>query len=143
MRRFVSPSVTAFAIVFNAVIVNTPALAQGCPEPRFLAAQAFEVGRYPQSLATGDFNRDGRIDLAIANNGSNSISILSGKGDGTFQTAVSLSLGFAPSSVAAGDFNRDGNSDLAVARAPNISDFLCDVGGGIAAPTSFTARAPA
>src|SRR5207247_2025 len=138
MRRFVSPSVTAFAIVFNTVIVNTPALAQGCPAPRFLAAQAFEVGRYPQSLATGDFNRDGRIDLAIANNGSNSITILSGKGDGTFQTAVNFSLGFAPSSVAAGDFNRDGNSDLAVAGSTNLSVFLGNGGGSFGAPLNYS-----
>src|SRR6266478_2831696 len=124
MKRFVSPSVPAFAIVFNTLIVNSLALAQGCPAPRFLAAQAFEVGGYPQSLAMGDFNRDGKIDLAVANNGSNNISILSGKGDGTFQSAVNFSLGFAPSSIAVGDFNGDGNPDLAVAGSTNVSVFL-------------------
>jgi hypothetical protein len=41
-------------------------------------------GRQPVSMASGDFNNDGFIDLAIGNSGDSSITILLGRGDGTF-----------------------------------------------------------
>ena len=63
----------------------------------------------------GDFNGDGRTDLAVANNGSNYVSVLLGNGDGTFQNQVRYAAGTNPSSIVAGDFNGDGRTDLAVA----------------------------
>ena len=42
------------------------------------------------AVAVGDFNGDGKLDLAVANHGSNTVSVLLGNGDGTFQPAVSL-----------------------------------------------------
>jgi hypothetical protein len=74
----------------------------------------------------GDFNRDGELDLAVANYGSNNISVLLGNGDGTFQAPVDYGAGSAPASVAVGDFNRDGKLDLAVANfdGNNISVLL-------------------
>ena len=66
-------------------------------------------------MAVGDFNGDGRQDLAVANQGSATVSILLGNGDGTFDAAMNFGAGFAPSSVAVGDFNGDGRQDLAVA----------------------------
>jgi hypothetical protein len=62
----------------------------------------------------GDFNGDGKLDLAVANNGSNDVSVLLGNGDGTFQPAANYSTGLSPVSVAVGDFNGDGKLDLAV-----------------------------
>jgi len=74
------------------------------------------TGRYPFSVAVGDFNGDGKLDLAVANEGSNTVTILLGNGDGTFTaTAASPSTGSSPYSVAVGDFNGDGKLDLAVA----------------------------
>ena len=72
-------------------------------------------GDTPTSIAVADFNRDGKPDMAVANEGSDNISILSGKGDGTFNASVSYSVGGASQSVAVGDFDSDGNVDLAVA----------------------------
>jgi hypothetical protein len=66
------------------------------------------------NVTTGDFNRDGKLDLAIGNNAGNTVSILLGKGDGTFQPPVDYTTGNEPISVATGDFNSDGNQDLAV-----------------------------
>ncbi len=79
----------------------------------------------------GDFNGDGKPDLAAANSGSrddssgaftnSSVSVLLGKGDGTFQAPVNFDAGAFPRSVVAGDFNGDGKPDLAVANLGSCS----------------------
>ena len=66
---------------------------------------------------TGDFNGDGRLDLAVANSSSNTVSILLGNANGTFQAAQNFATGAGPMSVAVGDFNKDGKLDLATANA--------------------------
>jgi len=71
-------------------------LADGCPDPSFAAARPFAVGRSPQSVAVGDFNGDGRPDLAVANFYSDNVSVLLGNGDGTFQNAVNYDVGTFP-----------------------------------------------
>ena len=72
-------------------------------------------GDRPDALVAGDFNGDGRTDLAVANYGSNDVSVLLGNGDGTFQTQVTYAVGTDPSALVAGDFTGDGRTDLAVA----------------------------
>ena len=72
------------------------------------------VGTHPTSVAVGDFN-GGAPDLAVANEGSDSVSILLGNGFGQFTGATSLSAGDAPSSVVTGSFNGDDFTDLAIA----------------------------
>jgi hypothetical protein len=79
----------------------------------------YAAGAYPYSIAVGDFNGDGRLDLAVTNAGDNTVSILLGNGEGTFQPAVSYAVGKTPQSIAVGDFNGDGKLDLAV---PNAND---------------------
>src|ERR687887_514199 len=69
----------------------------------------------PRSVAIGEFNGDGRADLAVANPTSNTVVVLRGNGDGTFQPAVTLTAGTNPGSVAVADFNGDGRADVAVA----------------------------
>jgi hypothetical protein len=71
-------------------------------------------------VAVGDFNRDGKLDLAVALNKVNGtatgteVSVLLGNGDGTFQRAAGYSIPGSPSSVVIGDFDRDGRLDIAV-----------------------------
>jgi hypothetical protein len=69
-------------------------------------------GNTPVFVAVGDFNGDRRLDLAVANFGSNTVSVFLGNGDGTFQPHVDYATGGTPSSVTVGDFNRDGKLDL-------------------------------
>ncbi|HLJ49158.1 MAG TPA: FG-GAP-like repeat-containing protein [Bryobacteraceae bacterium] len=87
----------------------TPALAQ---TPSFTAASSFPAGTLPTSVAVGDFNLDGKPDLAVTNQ--NGVSILINSGNGAFQAPVSYTVGGNPQAVAVGDFNADGKLDLAV-----------------------------
>ena len=64
-----------------------------------------------------DFNGDGRTDLAVANSGTNDVSVLLSNGDGTFQNQVRYAVGDYPIALVAGDFTGDGRTDLAVANA--------------------------
>jgi hypothetical protein len=77
----------------------------------------FPTGQAPNSIATGDFNGDGVVDLAVANATDNTVSILLGKPDGTFAPQITYATGTGPLGIVAGDFNGDGNLDLAVTNA--------------------------
>src|ERR1700674_3738612 len=85
----------------------------------FAPAKTYPVGTSPSAVVVGDFNGDGKPDLAVANSGSNNVSILLGNGDGTFQPAVNFDAGLSPNSIAVGDFNGDGRLDLAVLQTGN------------------------
>jgi hypothetical protein len=71
------------------------------------------TGTGPATLAAADFNGDGVLDLAVANPSTGTVSVLLGRGDGTFQAPLSYAIGPGPSALAAGDFNGDGFPDLA------------------------------
>jgi hypothetical protein len=77
----------------------------------------YSAGTSPNGIAVGDFNADGKLDLAVANYISNDVSILLGKGDGTFQAAVNYTSGAGPNWVEVGDFNEDSKLDLVIADA--------------------------
>jgi FG-GAP-like repeat/Abnormal spindle-like microcephaly-assoc'd, ASPM-SPD-2-Hydin len=72
------------------------------------------TGTQPLSIATGDFNGDGKLDLAVVNRSDNTVSVYLGKPDGTFSLPVNYPTGPQPSSVTIGDFNADGNLDIVV-----------------------------
>jgi sugar lactone lactonase YvrE len=91
-------------------------------------------------VIAADFNGDGLPDLAISNEFSNTLSVLIGKGDGTFsQTNVTVPTNFAPFSMAAGDFNNDGKLDLAVASTSGgtASIFIGNGDGTLTSTTSL------
>lgn len=82
----------------------------------FTLVSSPEMGQLPDSIAVGDFNGDGMLDLAVCNVNSFDVSLLLGDGTGHFTVASSplVSGGYGPFSVAVGDFNSDGKLDLAV-----------------------------
>jgi Bacterial Ig-like domain (group 3)/FG-GAP-like repeat/Abnormal spindle-like microcephaly-assoc'd, ASPM-SPD-2-Hydin len=89
------------------------------------------VGNASISVAAGDFNADGIVDLAVANADDNTVSILLGNGDGTYTTKTTLSTGETPLKLALADFNNDGIADLVTVNTDDntLSVFL-GVGDG-------------
>ena len=82
---------------------------------KFTQSSTPGVGSNPYSVTAGDFNGDGYLDLAVANYGSSTVSILLNNGSGVFTQSSTPSVGSNPYSVTSGDFNGDGYLDLAVA----------------------------
>ena len=78
------------------------------------AALIIMWGGNPQSTATADFNRDGKLDVAAANYGTGVVSILLGNGDGTFQSSNDYAAGANAQIPIVADFNGDGKLDLAI-----------------------------
>jgi len=73
------------------------------------------LGTNLSAIVTGDFNGDGKLDLAVADSGGNAVMILLGNGDGTFGASTTIPAGNEPDVIVEGDFNNDGKLDLAVA----------------------------
>ena len=97
------------------------------------------VGNRPRGLAVSDLNGDGHLDLVAANSilspyGTNTVSVLRGRGDGTFLAHVDVLAGKGPESVAVGDLDGEGHPDLIVGSylggIPNVSVLLAAPGGG-------------
>src|SRR2546429_9129764 len=105
------PTVLAIACLLNALLHNEPSFADGCLAPNLAGARTYDAGTSPVSVAVGDFNGDGQFDMAVANSGSANVSVLLGRGDGSFQAAVNYGAGSSPRSVAVGDFNADSKPD--------------------------------
>ena len=81
----------------------------------FAPAVNYGAGDGSFSVFCADLDRDGDLDLAVANTWSDNVSILKNNGDGTFQTKVDYGVGDYPFSVFCADLDGDGDFDLAVA----------------------------
>ena len=75
-------------------------------------------------MTVGDFNGDGKADLAVTCGNFDFLAIFLGKGDGTFTQKTIIPTGLVPWRVAIGDFNGDGIADLAVANSSNTVTIL-------------------
>jgi hypothetical protein len=91
----------------------------------------YPVGHNPQAVVVGDFNNDGKLDLAVANENDNTVSILLGNGDGTFQAQTTVGSGAAaPVALAVADFDGDGNLDFAVVNQTDKNNCGSNTGDG-------------
>ncbi|MBV9303379.1 MAG: VCBS repeat-containing protein, partial [Acidobacteriaceae bacterium] len=104
-----SPSATA------AILINNG-------NGTFQTAQLTTLSGYVYDLAAGDFNGDGKLDLAVLTTTTNNyeVSILPGKGDGTFQAPINTTVGAACCQLAPGDFNNDGKLDLVIGTSATL-----------------------
>jgi hypothetical protein len=78
------------------------------PVRRLTAKTDYPTGASPTSLALADLSGDGEADLVTTDLDTNAVSVLLGKGDGTFAAKADYATGASPIAVALGDLNRDG-----------------------------------
>ena len=104
-------------------------------------AVSYATGKNAHGVTSADVNGDGKPDLIVANSGANNISILLGRGDGSFDAPVNYRTGTQPKMVAAGDLNGDGAMDLVTANqdSGNVSVLLNRGDGTFAAAVGYTA----
>lgn len=109
----------------------------------FNASVFYPVQNNPETIATADLNADGKLDLAVGNFfggtlNDGSVSILLGKGDGTFNPAVHTNV-HSPIHIVIADLNADNKLDLAIssARTDNLSIMLGNGNGTFQAPVTY------
>jgi hypothetical protein len=99
--------------------------------PDFASPVNFDVGSAPRSVQVADLRGNGIRDLVTANFGNDSISVVLGNGDGTFQPALNIAVGRRPLAVAVADFDGDQIPDLVVANsADDTASVLLGNGDG-------------
>jgi hypothetical protein len=121
------PDLATLDVTFGASTVDTRLLiALGQGNGRFEpVAQQTAVSDEARYLALGDFDNDGRQDVATADPNTDVLSVVLGNGDGTFQPAQTLAPGapvcqgclVQPRAIKVADFNGDGRQDLATGNA--------------------------
>ena len=115
---------------------------RGVGDGSFEAPVRTAAGYAPTGLVVGDFNRDGRPDVVVANGGASSLSVLIGTGDGGFLPRApeppSVRVGDAPTAIVAADLDGDGREDLATANGvSNDLSVLLGVAGGYSDVTAY------
>ncbi len=106
----------------------------------FGAATSFAAGINTRSIAVGDFNGDGKQDLAETIHDGDNVAVFLGNGDGSFDSGTHYATALGARFVAIGDFNGDGKQDLVVATdfsSGNVSVLLGNGDGTFGAATSF------
>ena len=111
--------------------------------PATLPDAPLDVGTLPRAVAVADLTGDGTPDLVVANYISDTMSVLLGIGDGSFQQQQIVFVGHGPDAVAVADVNGDGTPDLVVAnRLDNTVSVLSGNGDGtFQAPVTFAVGA--
>ncbi|HTJ31321.1 MAG TPA: FG-GAP-like repeat-containing protein, partial [Acidobacteriaceae bacterium] len=115
----------------------------GAAEERFTAGPSIDLGSSPSSIALADLGSRGAQDLIVTHAADNSITTLSGNGDGSFQPAVRYAAGATPNSIAVADFNGDGHLDVAVSNHTDatVSVFYGKGGGALASQSTLAVGA--
>src|SRR5207237_5040254 len=120
--------------------------APGAATPSFAAKQDFATSVNPVSVTVGDLNGDGKLDLAVANEVSDTVSVLlnttaPGAATPSFAAKQDFNTGVGPASVTVGDLNGDGRCDLAVMNigSDTVSVLLKATAHGDGSP-SFAAK---
>jgi len=131
----------------NANYTAAPSANQSVPVTggaAFAPQVTYPTGTDPQGVAVGDFNGDGKLDIAVSNVDSFTVSVFLGNGDGTFTLTATLPTDVYPEPIAVGDFNGDGKLDLVVGNTwSNTLGVYLGNGNGTFGPTRAIAMAGA
>ncbi|CAM4827581.1 unnamed protein product [Rotaria magnacalcarata] len=145
---FVLPMITSVATIIGILVVclTTP----NPPSPKCVytlnrvAQLSSPDSSNPQSVAVGDFNNDGRMDIVVANTGTDNMGVFLLYDNGTFASQVTYPTGYgsAPHMVVVGDFNNDHQLDIAVANfgTNNIGILLGNGDGSFTNQTSIETK---
>jgi FG-GAP-like repeat len=124
-------------VAVSVTTTNSVAVLLGNGDGTFGPAVNYGVGSSPQGITVADVNQDGKPDVISAdecgddpNCRDGTVSVLLGKGDGSFEPRLTFAEGLFPLSVAVSDFNRDGKADLVIAN-PCGTDVTCVSPGGV------------
>jgi hypothetical protein len=113
---------------------NTVSILINNGDGTFRPQMEFATGPGPNGLAAVDWNKDGKMDLVVSNGSaaaaSQSVSILLGNGDGTFQPHHDIIGAPHANSIAVGDFNGDGNPDIATSSNAPVNAVHVSLGNG-------------
>src|SRR5271170_7641420 len=122
-------------------ISQTPTSPQPHASTTFLVAPTVALSGAPSSVAVGDLNGDGKLDLVIANFDAGKISVLLGQGNGQFAPAVDYPVGKQPAFVLMADVNGDGNLDVVVCNEADgtLSVLLGNGDGTLQNPATYKA----
>jgi hypothetical protein len=123
-------------LIFVCSLVTNNCYAQLC----FAFGDTIAKNYNPASIASADFNGDGKADLVTDNRNTNDVSIYLGTGTGHFGAPTNFNVGSNPQSLLTSDFNTDGKTDLAVVNQnSNSISILLGIGtGSFSAATNFT-----
>jgi FG-GAP-like repeat/EF hand len=132
-------SLVAFGFSAGHASASSPSTASSA-RIRFAPAVSYKTGRSPQQVVFGDFDGNGTVDIVTANQKANTVSLLRGRGDGTFKAPRAIKAGIRhPLAIATADMNGDGHPDLVVVNGlrPNyVAVLLCN-GAGRFHPSVF------
>lgn len=105
--------------------------ADGCTAANYKGGRNLLIGQLPFALVSGDFNNDGKSDVAVADYYGNSVRIAFGDGAGAFSPVGNYLSGTRPTAIAVGDLNNDGKLDVVVSNSfsNNISVLINDGSG--------------
>ena len=119
-------------------VANNPLATAGSPAS-FSAQTTYAAGKRSERLAIADVNGDGQPDVIIANNGSDTVSVFLGIGNGSFQAQATFATAHYPLGVAISDLNGDGKPDIVTANDPtdNMSVLLGNGNGTFQTQKTF------
>lgn len=109
---------------------------------RLAFAYKLPTGNYPTSIAMGDLNDDGRIDVAVGNAYSDTIGVFLQNGQGRLSSMVTYAVSDTPDGVSVADFNGDGRDDVVVSHWNTrvLTVFLQTAQGTLGPPTNYPAQ---
>jgi FG-GAP-like repeat len=128
-RKIASMLLPAFVLA-SMTIASLAQTTAAAPTNVTFSTQTYTIGPSPAGVVSGDFNNDGKPDLAVIDDQSNQVNILLGTGGGLFTLGSSTPTGVGPVQIVTGTFTSNGKQHLAVANSDKTITILVGPGDG-------------